>query len=160
MADINRDIIIREALDSNAQDIVAIIREAMTIYASESGISGILPSLKETEEDISRYIREDKVLIAESGKMIAGTIRIREVSATEAEISRFAVLPAFHKSGMGSRLFIAAEEEIIKAGYESITLHTSLNNRKLLNFYISRGFVVESQSLSNGYRRGALRKRL
>lgn len=158
MAEYHIDFHIREACAEDAGNITAVIHEAMVQYATDSNIPYTLPSMLETAEDIRKYISDDTVLVAEVSGKIAGTIRIRHVSPYEAEISRFAVLPEFQKSGLGSSVFAEAEELIIKAKHESIYLHTSLDNKSLLNFYISRGFTVESESFSKGYRRGLLRK--
>ncbi|MFA6654010.1 MAG: GNAT family N-acetyltransferase [Candidatus Delongbacteria bacterium] len=152
------DIRIRRACPDDAKILSLIIREAMIKYAGVSNIPGTLPSLTETVEDIGKYITEDTVLIAIISDEAVGTIRIRQVSQTEAEISRFAVLPEYQKSGLGAAIFSAAEDILKKARYESVFLHTSLDNRNLLNFYISRSFTVESESFSQGYRRGLLRK--
>ena len=159
MSDYYGDVFIHEACSEDAEAIVAVIHEAMIRYAENSRIPGTLPSMLETAEDFRKYISDDTVLIAEIGGRIAGTIRIKHVSHYEAEISRFAVLPEHQKSGLGGAVFSAAEERIKKAKHESIYLHTSLDNKSLLNFYISRGFTVESESFSKGYRRGLLRKK-
>ena len=153
------DIIIRNACPADVRNLSFIIREAMLRYAEVSNITCILPSLTETTEDITEYVLRDTVLIAFIKNKAAGTIRVRHISPSEAEISRFAVLPEFQNSGLGGTIFAAAEEIIEKAKYESVFLHTSLDNKNLLNFYISRGFTVESESFSQGYRRGLLRKK-
>ncbi len=156
---VDGEILIRKAYPDEAAVLSEMIRKAMIRYAEISNISVVLPSLTETVDDIRGYILNDTVLAAFLCGKAAGTIRIKKISSVEAEISRFAVLPEHQNSGLGRALFFEAEDHIKKAGYESVFLHTSLDNRNLLNFYISRGFTVESESFSNGYRRGLLRKK-
>ena len=132
----------------------------MIKYAEDSSIPGTLPSLLETQSDIENYISSDCVLIAFIGQQAVGTIRLCGISPDKAEISRFAVIPSIQKTGIGGRLFVSAEKYLRESGYSYVNLHTALDNKVLLNFYISRGFVVESESTQSGYRRGMLHKKL
>lgn len=164
---------IREATPLDIDSIYELIQSAMTKYAIDSGIANnpdiSLSSLSETPQDIFEYMKKSRMFLAakreKKGEKIIGTIRIKteyenQVSDKEIEVSRFAVHPDYQGIGLGGELLKFVEEHALKNGYKSLCLYTSLDNKPLLSFYISKGFTVVSQSVSRGYRRGFLRKEL
>lgn len=151
---------IRRAVKEDAGVLSAIIRTAMTKYKEDSGIPGILDSLNETHADIERHIAENIVLIAFQLDEAIGTVRISQRSSNTAEISRFAVLPAAQKTGVGSKLFDEAEKIILLQGLQFITLHTALTNHSTVRFYVSKGFEHTETSTERGYPRGTFVKKL
>ncbi len=155
-----KTIAVRRAVPEDADICTAMIREAMARYAEDSGIPGVLDSLRETPDDVRRHIREDIVLIASHLDEAVGTVRISRLSADTAEITRFAVLPQAQRTGVGSRLYDRAEEIILAEGYASISLHTALTNHRTVRFYTSKGFTLTSVSSDRGYPRGLFVKTL
>ncbi|MHB8962637.1 MAG: GNAT family N-acetyltransferase [Saccharofermentanales bacterium] len=151
---------IRRAVQEDAGVLSVIIRSAMTKYKEDSGITGSLDSLKETQADIVRHIGEDTVLIAFHMDEAIGTVRISELSPSAAEISRFAVLPSAQRTGVGSKLFNEAEKIILLQGFSRIMLHTALSNHPLVRFYSSKGFEHTGTSTERGYPRGTFVKNL
>jgi N-acetylglutamate synthase-like GNAT family acetyltransferase len=151
---------IRRARHEDAGEIVKIITEAMKKYASDSGIKGTLPALRETVSDVEDRIKTDIVLIALSKKNITGTLTIHKISDSRAEIRRFAVTPSVQRTGIGKKLFDEAKKIMTGSGYVEVVLHTAIENRYLFDFYISRDFKLISEDLSGGYRRGFMLKNL
>ena len=92
--------------------------------------------------------------------MVAGSVRVEIMDDKTAYLSRFSVLPQYHKYGVGKKLisevFSILESKDIKAVY----LHTSLDVKYLINFYEGCGFQVESVSEDKGYKRARLKKDL
>jgi ribosomal protein S18 acetylase RimI-like enzyme len=154
------DINIRQAVPTDAPELLSLIRAAMAVYARRSGITTPLESQLETEDDLLAHIATDHVLVAVHCGRLTGTVRLVRCSDGSACFSRFAVLPHFERSGVGGMVYQAAEDWLKSAAIRTVRLHTALTNKALVAFYEARGFCLEKTSAERGYPRGTFRKDL
>ncbi len=153
------NLVIRKAALEEAKEISDIIKTAMKFYAEESNIPGTLTSLSEYISDIEKYIDEDEFLVAVFHNKLAGTVRISKLRENSYQISRFAVLPAMQKLGVGSILFSAAENYLLEIKAKDCLLYTAMTNMTMVRFYTSRGFEIVETKYERGYPRGRFVKR-
>jgi len=153
------NLLTRKATPKEAEDISDIIKTAMKIYAADSNIPGTLTSLTEDVSDIKKYIENDELLVAVFHDKLAGTVRISKLKDNYYQISRFSVLPAMQKLGVGSILFFAAEDYLRSVKAEKCLLYTALTNISMVRFYASRGFELVETKYERGYPRGRFEKK-
>ena len=153
------NLIIREATLQDAAEISEIIKTAMKFYAADSNIPGTLTSLSESISDIEKYICEDKFLVSVFHNKLSGTVRISKFSNDSYQISRFAVLPAMQKLGVGKLLFEAAQEYLNNKNAKECILYTALTNMSMVRFYTSRGYELVETKYERGYPRGKFLKK-
>lgn len=130
------NVIIRDADDSDAAEILALQRIA---YQSEAAIyqDFALPPLLETIEEVRAAFGAGVVLKAESGGRIVGSVRGRSRDGV-CLISRLIVHPELRDRGIGTRLMQAIEERFADASrYELFTGHRSERN---LHLYAKLGY--------------------
>lgn len=151
---------IREAVSGDADALHGLIQQAMRVYALQSGITGPLESLQESTADLRRHMETDMVMVAVKDGHLVGTVRLVRQDRTTAWLTRFAVQPHMHQTGVGRMLYQAAEIWLRQAGFNEVLLHTALTNRSLVTFYQARGFKIISTDHSRGYPRGLLCKGL
>ena len=151
-------ITIRKADDSDVDPLYTLIRQAMAVYAKQSGITQPLDALTESKSDLLHHIHVDHVLVAELHDQLAGTVRLIRADSETAYFSRFAVLPHLQQTGVGRQLYQAAEEWLRGQGFRQILLHTALSNEPLVGFYQARGFRLLHSSQARGYARGTFIK--
>lgn len=151
---------IRTATDADAPELLELIRIAMAVYARNSGIGTLLESQLETLDELIAHLHADHVLVAERRGHLVGTVRLVHGEDDTAYFSRFAVLPSLHLSGVGKRIYQAAEEWLRSQGIHYVRLHTALTNQALVAFYESRGFCLVEIKNSRGYPRGLFQKEL
>lgn len=151
---------IRKAVAADADALYRLIQQAMRVYALQSGITGSLESLQESADDMLRYVENDMVMVAVRDGQLVGTVRLVRQDRATAWLTRFAVQPHMHQTGVGRMLYQAAEIWLRQAGFRDVSLHTALNNQALVAFYQARGFQLISSDHSRGYPRGLLRKDL
>ena len=149
---------IRKAAAEDAADMLSLIRQAMDVYVAQSGIKTPLDSQRETAEDLVRHIETDQVLVAVLHGQLAGTVRLVRLDSLTAYFCRFAVLPAYQRSGVGQMLCQAAENWLADQGFEKIILHTAMSNAPLVSFYQQRGYEWLETSEERGYPRGTFCK--
>jgi N-acetylglutamate synthase-like GNAT family acetyltransferase len=154
------ELVIRQATDTDAPELLELIRIAMAVYARNSGIGSLLESQRETLDELIAHVHADRVLVAERRGKLVGTVRLVHGEDDTAYFSRFAVLPSLHLSGVGKRLYQAAEDWLRGQGVRSIRLHTALTNLPLVAFYESRGFRLLETKTTRGYPRGLFQKEL
>lgn len=152
------EITIRKAKITEASEISTVIRQAMSQYAEDSGISIILDSLKEPPCVIEEYIRTDCIYVALKCQRIVGAVRISDCTDRSVRISRFSVLPSLQKSGVGNLLFNAAEQYIHDRNYVRAILYTATSNLYTVRFYTARGFHLTHTDPDCGYPRGTFVK--
>lgn len=152
------DLRIRRAEPADVPELHDLIQSAMAQYAQRSGIPTLLDSQKETQADVLLHVVEDIVLVAESHGHLTGTARLTIQPDRTAYFSRFAVSLHRQQSGIGKRLFAAAETYLRNAGVKMILLHTAINNKSLVNLYTASGFELISVANDRGYARGTFRK--
>ena len=151
---------IRKATVDDAPELHDLIRQAMAVYAEQSGIETPLDAQMETREDLVRHLQEDQVLVAVLHDQLAGTVRLVRLDDQTAYFCRFAVLPGYQRSGVGQMLNQAAENWLADQGFTSVILHTALTNAPLVSFYRLRGFELVETHESRGYPRGTFAKKL
>ncbi len=154
------NLIIRRAEAGDGPELLMLIQKAMALYARQSGIEAQLDAQLETLADLETHIAADLVLVAIDHGHLAGTVRLVRQDQETAYFCRFAVLPVLHRSGVGQRLYQAAEQWLTDQGFHSVYLHTATNNKPLVAFYEARGFHLVDIQYDRGYPRGTFRKEL
>lgn len=154
-----KGIIVRRAKNEDIPEIMRIVREAFLIYMENGGLPSPPTALFETESEVLEDLRKKCVLAAEKNGRLSGTLRLAFKDG-EAYLSRFAVDPSLHRSGIGKALLDYAAEEALKNGCTEISLHTSLDAKNLVRLYKANGFNVCEINTSRGYRRAKLVKNL
>lgn len=153
------NLIIRKAVREDAEEISGIIKTAMEFYIKNSNIPGTLKSLTESIADIEKYICEDEFIVSIFHNTLSGTVRISELNKDSYQISRFSVLPAMHKLGVGSLLFASAEDYLRKVNAHECILFTALTNMQMVKFYTARGYELVETKYERGYPRGKFYKK-
>lgn len=151
------NVIVRTAVEEDAADIKKITSEAFSAYAKAVGIGNKLAALQETEEDIKRDIQDKVVFIAFKDGQAVGTLRI-EIKGDTAYLSRFGVLLAYQKNGIGRALMAVVDKFMTERKVKRLCLHTASKVSSLMRFYYGCGFYVESVSSERGYLRAFLCK--
>jgi ribosomal protein S18 acetylase RimI-like enzyme len=163
--DMHSSFTIRKATIDDAEAIQHITRESFTKYVKDSGLTNTIDALSESLDQILKDIEEKDVYIFLIASKPVGSIRVdilrdgflRDGSAY---ISRFGVLPEYQSFGIGGSL-LSYVEEILKAkGVKKMMLHTASKHKKLICFYYSRGFYIDSTSKDRGYVRALMVKEL
>lgn len=154
-----KGIVVRAAKAEDVREIMRIIHDAFLIYMENGCLPNPPSALFETEIEVAEDIRKKCVLAAEVNGRLSGTLRLSFKNG-EAYLSRFAVDPSLHRSGIGKALLDFAAGEAIKNGCTEISLHTSLDAKNLVRLYKAHGFSVCEINTSRGYRRAKLVKNL
>lgn len=89
-------------------------------------------SIKLVGEDEKRNIQ---------GFIIADHFRVRRSQERMGRIITIDVLPEARRTGLGSRLMLAAEEELKKLGCGHVSLETAVDNFAALHFYKKHGYT-------------------
>lgn len=151
-------ITIRKANPEDASSIFTVIQESFKLYCINSGLDFPVDALRETVDDIKKDILTKQVLVAVVDGIIAGTVRYQILADQTAYLTRFGVLPSFHRAGIGQSLMNEVDRQINEAGIKRIFLFTAAKNKKLVQFYNGRGFYVESTNTDRGYLRALMVK--
>lgn len=148
---------VKKAKPEDAHDIKNILNEAFTKYMIDTGLSGSMEALEETEEQIVHAINTTEVFIAHVNNIPVGTIRF-EREGEKAHISRFGVRLKYHNIGIGKSLMNLIDAEMKALGIKNAYLYSASAYTDLIRFYYSRGFYIESTSTDRGYIRAKLVK--
>jgi predicted N-acetyltransferase YhbS len=154
------EIIIRLAKLADIPAILIIIRAAFRKYADMLGLDGQVSALKETEADIEKDLAEKTVLVAVRDREIVGSVRYQMISEDMAYLTRFAVDPNVHNSGIGKLLLSAVDQYAGKQGAKVIALHTASKMTPLVRMYYGMGYYIKSVSEDRGYVRALFLKEL
>ncbi len=154
----NYSFIIRKATADDVSAIQSITKEAFKKYMEDTGLTGTMEALEETQEDILHDIETKEVFVAFIDDIPVGSIRIRINPDNTAYISRFGVSLQYHNIGIGKSLMNLAEKVMIRKGIKRVSLHTASKYRDLIRFYYGRGFYIDSTSKDKGYVRALLNK--
>ncbi len=102
-----------------------------------------------TEEELAFFLRRSSAitLVAEdagniAGFIIADRLRSRRADVLIGHIITIDVLPDARRSGLGSRLLLAAEQALKRAGCENVSLEVAVDNAAALSFYKKHGYTV------------------
>lgn len=92
-----------------------------------------------------------ELLVAKVGAIVAGWIsfgpcRDDGAGARVGEIWALYVAPEFWSSGVGRSLWLAARENMVKEGYQRVSLWVITSNRRAIKFYSAAGFAAEPGS--------------
>lgn len=151
-------ILIRKASVYDAEEINKCLKLAFKEYEKEACESAAKGALSESVETTAEDISAKLFLVAELGGKIIGSVRVL-VEDNCGYLSRFSVLPEYHKYGTGKLLLDKVDEYMLKMSASSIYLHTCLDVEHLVSFYRKNGFEVESVSTERGYNRAKLVKK-
>ncbi|RUR04294.1 GNAT family N-acetyltransferase [Legionella sp. km772] len=134
-------------------------------YIPDTVLSNL--SLWDRTQQWKNLIREGvKVLVLETNKQIIGFASVGDYRDADkknqsGEISAIYLAPEYWRHGLGSKLCLAAMEELSKAGYQEVLLWVMSDNIQARLFYEKLGFQVTSKTkLEEFYEGGALLKEL
>jgi ribosomal protein S18 acetylase RimI-like enzyme len=114
------------------------------------------PQLAYSRPELAFYMRRPGsfTLVAEGeGGGIVGFI-VAETRRKAGHIITIDVVAEARRTGLGSALLGAAEEELLGSGAEAVTLETPVNNEAAIRFYKQKGYFVEKTV--TGYYSGQL----
>jgi ribosomal-protein-alanine N-acetyltransferase len=119
---------------------LAYSRPEMAFYMRRAGAFTLVAEAK------SGVIRPAEEMNTEAGSKdsaaIVGFI-VAELQRREGHIITIDVVAEARRSGVGSALLDAAENELRQAGAETVTLETAVNNEAAIRFYKQKGYFVE-----------------
>lgn len=163
----------------DAYEVSRLLRSAMLTYCTDSGIpESMLEALSESVESVADRISKQICLIAKMDGKIIGTVCLKtgvnplaynfsdktyeflKDLGDSGYISRFAVDENYRKTGIGVDLITRASEIARDSGSEYVLLHSASRNRKIVDFYLKRGFVLIDSENSRGYSRGLFARQL
>ena len=154
------DLLIRKAVPEDAAEINSVLKRAFKNYEKAACYNAAKGALEETTEKTLEDIKNKLFLAAELDGKIAGSVRVESLNESVAYLSRFSVLPEYHKFGTGKKLINEVFRILKEKNVRELYLHTSLDVTYLISFYESCGFTVESVSEDRGYKRAKLKKDL
>ncbi|MDQ2085412.1 GNAT family N-acetyltransferase [Herbivorax sp. ANBcel31] len=154
----NYSFIIRKAIESDAETIHNIVKEAFNNYIVRTGISASIEPVNETIEDVKNDIKNKEVFIALVDNIPAGTIRVSIQNDRSAYISRFGVLPKYHNAGIGKAFINLVDSFLVSKQVKKVFLHTASTYKELISFYYNLGFYIDSTTKDKGYVRALLVK--
>ena len=149
---------IQIATEYDVKNIANITRKSFIQYCSAIGIDTV-DALQESDKDILDDIRKKIVYKIYWKERIVGSIRV-EIKSEKATISRFSILPEYQCLGIGSKMLSFVEQILVFAKIDWIELYSAVDNKRLKDFYISKGYKILSIDNSKGYRRGLFQKKL
>jgi len=151
------DIKIRRASVTDAEEVNKCLKLAFKEYEREACYNAAKGALSEDVSKTRADIENQVFLVAECAGKIIGSLRVK-IEEHDGYLSRFSVLPEYHKYGTGRLLLEQIDKVLQKLGINSVYLHTCLDVVHLIDFYTNAGFRVECVSEDRGYRRAKLRK--
>ena len=149
---------VRKAHIEDIPAILEITREAFKDYVAKAGIDTPILALTETFDDIKDDIEKKEVFIACEDHYPIGSVRIEINSDNTAYLSRLSVRIKYQSAGVGKLLMDIVNKRLKELGVSKVFLHTAINHNKLLMFYCSLGFSIESISNDKGYARALMCK--
>lgn len=121
---------IREAV---ADDVPAVSRLEEEMFGADAW------SEASVAEELTGPRRRALVATAEDGRVLGYAVTL--ASGDVVDLQRVAVVPAFRRTGLASRLLAAFDVEPTRKGAASMMLEVSESNAAARAFYATRGFV-------------------
>jgi len=144
-------ILLRRAVEKDAQDILAITKAAFDLYAREVRKRESIAALYETIEDVKKDIASKYVYVCEMDGVIMGSVRVALLGQGIAYLSRFSISPDAQNYGLGGLLLEKVRVECASMGVRAITLHTASKMRSTVAFYLKNGYYIHSISKDADY---------
>lgn len=145
-----QDLNIRIARKEDAEEIYYLVQRAFLDYVEK----GTIPASQETIEDIYNDIKDNIVIVMELDNVIIGSLRLVSVVNGSVQLRRFSIHPDYQHRGMGTFLYLRAEEKARKLHFKYMFLYSSIEDEKLVRFYKKMGFTCLQTDRQNGYERG------
>lgn len=135
----NHAVVIRQALLSDAHDIVSLLYESFVEYRSLYTVEGFAATAISKAETIDR-MREGPVLVAMMNEIVVGTVAI--VSKGESLYIRgMAVHPSARGRHIGEQLLIYVEDFAVSHGIRRLFLSTTPFLERAIRLYERLGFA-------------------
>ena len=150
--------VIRKAVAQDAPAIKEIMQESFKKYMTDTGLTGSMEALQESDEDIARDIQTKEVYIAVIDGVAVGSVRVQLFPDHTAYLTRFGVKLSYHNIGIGKSLMSIVDKLLTAKGIKSVSLHTAAKYHDLVRFYYGRGFYIDSTSKDRGYVRALMVK--
>lgn len=144
-------ILLLDAVESDARDIQRLTKAAFEQYAKEIRSPGNVAALKESIDDILHDIRTKHVYIVRIDGEAVGSVRFDVRGEGIAYLSRFAMHPDVQNVGLGGLLLEKVKLECVQLGVRAITLHTASKMRSTVAFYLKNGYYIHSISRDSDY---------
>jgi GNAT superfamily N-acetyltransferase len=109
--------------------------------------------------DYAAAIGTGQVWVAAAGDQVIGLL-VLVVRPDHLLIENIAVLPSWHRRGIGARLLALAEDQAGKLGRGEIRLYTNEAMTENLAYYPRHGYAETHRAVQDGFRRVFFRKRL
>jgi ribosomal protein S18 acetylase RimI-like enzyme len=131
---------IRKATLSDAEAILACLREAFEPYRERYTREGFLDTVL-TAETIRRRMSVMTIFVAVNvDSEIVGTVACGVVTPEEGHLRGMAVRPAWHGQGIAQQLLDVAEAELRRCNCRRVTLDTTEPLKRAIWFYEKNGF--------------------
>ena len=114
-----------------------------------------LPEWFELEEGIQDYVRnviKYPFFVYEAKGQQIGFVSLKPISHKRLEIYVMAILPNYHRKGVGTKLIDRCKQYMIENKYEEILVKTlsdksnDIHYKQTREFYISQGFKIFKES--------------
>jgi len=128
---------IRRATVADAERLAAVYRSA---YLENRDLGFPAKAGSVTAEDVSSWIRNDRVYVAERDGELVGGVRVERTATDRAKLSRFSVHGAHEREGVGTALLEHAEERAREEGCTTTWLTTPGEHPYLPDLYRRRGY--------------------
>ena len=132
-------VIVRCATETEAEAIAGVIRSAFATVAESLGVD--IPPMHETAADVlGTFAAGDAILVAETDRVIVGTVRGETLDGDRVMVRRLAVLPEHRGAGIARSLMCALEDAYPQAA--RFELFTGALASGPLALYESLGYVL------------------
>lgn len=132
------NLVVREAVDSEARALLALQKSAYKREARDNGVDEI-PPLTQTLESFVTEFHQHTVLVAELSGHLVGMVRGRLQDGT-CLVGRLAVDPSMQGKGIGRMLLEALESRFPQA--ERFELFTGTKSLRNIRLYSNAGYKV------------------
>lgn len=131
------DLQIRRATAEDAETLAKVYRSA---YRENRELGFPAKAGSATSGDVSDWIRENRVYVAEIEGGVVGGVRLEVTDPDRVQLSRLGVHESWKGESVGSSLLDYAEKEVRDWGYATIWLTTPGEHPYLPEFYRRRGY--------------------